>query len=409
MFKPKIMIAGAGMVGLTLALALARSSRGAFSVTLVDPAGLGGAPEDGRSSAIAAGAKRMLDVLGAWPPAHKTQPILDMVVTDSRLDDGYRPTFLNFAGEAAPGEPFAYMVENIDLTQRLTEEVAKSDVEIIKARIASVVPRAGASDVLIEGGGTVAADLVLACDGRRSRLREEAGIAMVGWDYDQAGIVATIIHEEPHQGRAEEHFLEPGPFAVLPLHDDEQGRHRSSLVWTQTRAEARRIVALSDEAFCAALMERLGHHLGAVTLTGQRAAYPLAMKIARRFVGERLALLGDAAHIIHPIAGQGLNMGFRDVAALAEVLVKAERLGEDIGASSVLERYERWRRFDTVVMGFTTDSLNRLFSNDIGIVRAARDFGLGLVDRLPRLKSLFISNAAGIAGNIPKLLGGNAI
>lgn len=407
--KPRLLVAGGGMVGLSLALALDHESGGAFEITVVDPQGLGTRRGDGRASAIAAGARRMLEHLGAWPNDGLTQPILDMVVTDSRVEDGARPAFLTFAGEAAPGEPFAHMVENDDVLSAVAAAVKTKAINIVAAQVSGSDRTSAGARAILSDGSEVKADLILGCDGGRSRLRQEAGIAMLGWDYDQAGIVATIRHEEPHLGRAEEHFLPAGPFAVLPLRDDGQGRHRSSLVWTEKRAEAKRLVALPDEEFHAALMERLGWHLGAVELTGPRGAYPLAMKLARRFIDERLALVGDAAHLIHPIAGQGLNMGFRDVAALTEILVSAWRLGEDIGALTTLERYERWRRFDTLAMGFATDSLNRLFSNDISPVRALRDLGLGIVDRLPRLKSFFISNAAGLIGEVPKLLRGQAV
>jgi 2-octaprenyl-6-methoxyphenol hydroxylase len=232
---------------------------------------------------------------------------------------------------------------------------------------------------------------------------------MVGWDYGQSGIVTTITHERPHGGRAEEHFLPAGPFALLPLTDDTQGRHRSSLVWTEKTSIAERLVAGSDADFLAGLTERAGHHLGEIGLAGARRAYPLGLKLARSFVAPRLALVGDAAHVIHPIAGQGLNMGFRDVAALAEVVVDAVRLGQDPGAADVLARYERWRRFDTTMMGVATDGLNRLFSNDVGVVRGVRDLGLGLVDRVPGLKRFFIRNAAGLVGDLPKLLRGEMV
>lgn len=405
--RPHLIIAGAGMVGLSLALALDQASQGAFAITLVDPVFGSARRADGRSSAIAAGARRMLTQLGAWPQG--AQPIVDMIVTDSRLEDGVRPVFLNFAGEAAEGEPFAHMMENEALMAQLERALARSGIAKIAASIIKDERNAGRAALTLDDGQTLTADVILACDGARSRLREAAGIRLVGWDYDQSGIVATLIHQEPHGGRAEEHFLEAGPFAILPLADDSDGQHRSSLVWTEKSAEARRLVELDDEAFHAALIERFGRHLGEVRLAGKRSAYPLAMKMARRFVAQRLALVGDAAHIIHPIAGQGLNLGFRDAAALCQVLIEAFRLGEDIGALDVLERYERWRRFDTVAMGLTTDGLNRLFSNDIGPLRALRDLGLGIVDRLPRLKSAFIANAAGLVGDIPKLMRGEAI
>lgn len=238
----------------------------------------------------------------------------------------------------------------------------------------------------------------------KSRLRDLAGIRTVHWAYGQSGIVTTVKHERPHNGRAEEHFLPAGPFAILPLPGN-----RSSLVWTERSADADRLVRGDDFTFEIELERRFGHHLGKLELDGPRHAYPLGLTLAREYIRPRFALAGDAAHGIHPIAGQGLNMGFKDVAALAEVLVTARRLGQDIGALDVLERYQTWRRFDAFQMGVVTDVLNRLFSNDIDILRGIRDFGLGLVERMPRLKTGFIREAAGFAGPAPKLLTGEPI
>jgi 2-octaprenyl-6-methoxyphenol hydroxylase len=235
-------------------------------------------------------------------------------------------------------------------------------------------------------------------------LRERAGIATHGWDYNQSGIVVTVEHERDHQGRAEEHFLPAGPFAILPLKGN-----RSSLVWTETRDEAARIVALSDDEFHSELEKRFGLHLGEVNALDNPRAFPLGYFVARSFIAQRLALVGDAAHVIHPIAGQGLNMGLKDVAALAEVVVEAARLGLDFGDAGVLERYQRWRRFDTVAMGLATNALNGLFSNEFPLLRSVRDIGLGLVDRVPPLKSAFIRQAAGLSGEVPRLLRGEAL
>jgi 2-octaprenyl-6-methoxyphenol hydroxylase len=258
--------------------------------------------------------------------------------------------------------------------------------------------------VQLAGGGAVSARLLVAADGARSMIRERAGIASHGWNYGQSGIATTVAHERDHNGRAEEHFLPAGPFAILPL----KGR-RSSIVWTERTQEADRIVALPDAEFLAELERRFGLHLGDIALAGPRRAHPLGLFVARSFIGERIALLGDAAHVIHPIAGQGLNMGLRDVAALAEAVVDAARLGLDVGSATVLERYQRWRRFDTMAMGVATDGLNRLFSNHSDVLRLVRDMGLGVVDRLPTLKSFFIREAAGITGDAPKLLRGEAL
>jgi 2-octaprenyl-6-methoxyphenol hydroxylase len=246
--------------------------------------------------------------------------------------------------------------------------------------------------------------LLIAADGARSAIRERAGIPIRGWSYGQSAIVTTVAHERDHGGRAEEHFLPAGPFAILPL-----TCCRSSIVWTEHEAEAARILALPEPDFHAELERRFGLHLGEITATGPRRAYPIGLRIARDFVAPRLALIGDAAHVIHPIAGQGLNMGLRDVAALAETLVDAVRLGLDPGSAATLERYQRWRRFDTMAMGVATDGLNRLFSNRSDVLRFTRDLGLGLVDRLPPLKRLFIREAAGLLGEVPRLLKGEAL
>jgi 2-octaprenyl-6-methoxyphenol hydroxylase len=260
----------------------------------------------------------------------------------------------------------------------------------------------------LKDGSEIASRLLVAADGARSSIREQAGIVTHGWQYGQSGIVTTVRHERDHNGRAEEHFLPAGPFAILPLKRDAAG-HRSSIVWTEETTEAERIVALDDLGFHAELEKRFGLHLGEIAAVGPRRAFPLGLHVARSFVAERIALVGDAAHVIHPIAGQGLNMGLKDVAALAETIVDAARLGLDPGSPFTLERYQRWRRFDTMAMGVATDGLNRLFSNRSDTLRLMRDVGLGLVDRLPALKDLFIREAAGLTGEVPKLLKGEAL
>jgi 2-octaprenyl-6-methoxyphenol hydroxylase len=253
-------------------------------------------------------------------------------------------------------------------------------------------------------GTQSAAKLLVGADGVRSNVRKLAGIQSFGWSYGQSAIATTVAHARDHHGRADEHFLPAGPFATLPL----RGR-RSSIVWTEETAEADRIVALPDVAFRDELEKRFGLHLGDIGLAGPRRAYPLGLAVARSFIAERLALVGDAAHMIHPIAGQGLNLGLRDVAALAEAVVDAARLGLDPGGVDVLERYQRWRRFDTMAMGVATDGLNRLFSHHSDVLRLARDIGLGVVQRLPALKDVFMREAAGVVGEVPKLMKGEAL
>jgi len=400
--RTDVLIAGGGFAGLGLAVALKTALGMGFAVSVVDPSLGRQAPHDERASAIAAGARRFFERLGVWEAvAGQAQPILDMVVTDSRLEDPLRPRFLGFEGEIDPGEPFAHMVGNGALLQALAARASALGVELIGAgeTAARFTQEEDDLEVELASGRRIAARLLVAADGGRSRLREQAGIPMHGWDYDQVGIVTTVAHERDHEGRAEEHFLPGGPFASLPL----TGR-RSSIVWTERRAEADRIMALDDTAFHGELERRFGLKLGEISVVGRRAAFPLAMRIARSFIAERLALVGDAAHIIHPIAGQGLNLGIRDVAALAECVIDTAELGLDVGGPQTLERYQRWRRFDTVAMGMATDGLNRLFSNDSHPLRFLRDVGLGLVDRLPIAKRFFIREAAGVTGTTPKLM-----
>jgi 2-octaprenyl-6-methoxyphenol hydroxylase len=400
-----IVIGGGAFAGLTLALALRQGLGPEIPVIVADPA-LGTRPSrDPRATAIVAACRRLFEVVGAWDDVKsEAQPILDMVVTDSKLEDATRPVFLNFAGDVAPGEPFAHMVENRRLIDALVVRAEAEGVDLRATTVASYDARAEGIDVTLGDGSVIAASLLVAADGARSKLRERAGIATHGWEYDQSGIVVTVGHERDHEGRAEEHFLPAGPFAILPL----SGK-RSSLVWTERRAEAARIIALGDDEFHAELEQRFGLHLGEVKALDKPRAFPLSYFVARSFIAERLAMVGDAAHVIHPIAGQGLNMGLKDVAALAEVVVDAARLGMDLGGADVLERYQRWRRFDTMAMGVATNSLNFLFSNQSTLLRTVRDIGLGLVDRAPPLKNLFIRQAAGLTGEVPRLLKGEAL
>jgi 2-octaprenyl-6-methoxyphenol hydroxylase len=402
--KVDVIIGGGGFAGLSLAIALRQALGRGFAVAVADPA-FDGAPRDGRASAIAAAARRLFETLGVWQAvADDAQPILDMVVTDSKLDDAMRPAFLTFGGEIEEGEPFAHMIENAPLIAALTAKAREEGVTLLAAAVSDFRAAGEGVSVGLSGGHDITARLLVAADGARSGIRERAGIATHGWSYGQSGIVTTVAHEREHHGRAEEHFLPAGPFAILPL----KGR-RSSLVWTEESGLAERMVALPDVEFHAEVEKRFGLHLGEIEIVGPRRAYPLGLYVARSFIGERLALIGDAAHVIHPIAGQGLNMGLRDVAALAESIADAVRLGLDPGDATVLERYQRWRRFDTMAMGVATDGLNRLFSNKSDVLRLVRDVGLGLVDRMPALKSFFIREAAGLTGEVPKLLRGEAL
>lgn len=405
-----ILVAGGGYVGLATAAAIKQAAPH-LSVEVIEAAPENVWRKDPRASAIIAAATRMLDVLGAWSAIEpEAQPINSMVVTDSQTGDPVRPVFLTFDGAVsdAGGEelPFAHMVPNVAMIGALLDACARFGVTVRNGlSVSGFKTGEASSEVVLSNGEVRHTRLLVACDGARSKLRDMAGIKFVRWEYGQSGIVTTVEHERPHHGVAEEHFLPAGPFAILPLKGN-----RSSLVWTERTPDADRLVAGDDFLFEEELARRFGQKLGALKVVGGKRAFPLGLTLARAFVAPRFALVGDAAHGIHPISGQGLNLGFKDVAALAETIVEADRLGLDIGALTVLERYQTWRRFDTFRMGVTTDVLNRLFSNDVGPLRLVRDFGLGLVDRLPSLKSWFIEQAAGTTGEQnPRLLGGNAL
>ncbi|WP_316858314.1 ubiquinone biosynthesis hydroxylase [uncultured Cohaesibacter sp.] len=399
-----LVVAGGGYVGLSLALAVRRQS--ALSVLVVEPQTIAHLRRDERASAVAAAATRMLNVLGIWDKiCHEAEPIKKMVVTDSKLGDVVRPALLTFDDNCKDGTSFAHMVPNGVMVGALADAAQTAGVEIVEEDAVRDFDVHGAKvTVRLRSGKSVETSLLVAADGVRSSLRDLAGISTVRFDYDQVGIVTTVAHERPHEGCAVEHFLPAGPFAILPLKGN-----RSSLVWNERSDDAKRLLAMDDFTFGLELERRFGKQLGALEELGPRKGFPLGMVLARNYVASRFALLGDSAHGIHPIAGQGLNLGFKDVAALAEVLVDASRLGQDIGAFDVLERYQRWRRFDTVQMGMTCDILNRLFSNKSFLLRHVRDFGLGVVDRLPGLKRAFIEEAAGNQGDVPKLLKGEAL
>jgi 2-octaprenyl-6-methoxyphenol hydroxylase len=400
-----IVIGGAGFAGLALALALREALGPNFSITVVDPALKLAKSNDPRASAIAAAARRLFETLGIWHEIEdQAQPILDMVITDSKLDDIVRPALLTFDGELEPGEPFAHMIENRFLIDALVDKARAFGIALRATAVNAFNLRPNAVNVQFADGDEICARLLVGADGARSQIREQAGIATYGWNYDQSAVVTTVAHQREHNGRAEEHFLPAGPFAILPL----TGK-RVSIVWTETAQEAERIIALPDDAFHEELEKRFGLHLGDLKIVGPRHKFPLGLFTARSFIAERLVLIGDAAHIIHPIAGQGLNMGLRDIAALAEAIVDAARLGLDIGSADVLNRYQRWRRFDTMTMSVATDGLNRLFSNHSDALRLVRDMGLGLIERIPALKRIFIREAAGFTGNMPKLLKGEAL
>lgn len=393
-------IVGGGPVGLAMALALARFVDGA-RLALVDRRDFA-VPRDQRASAVSAGVRRVFEALGVWGAvAGEAEPIRSMKITDSGTGDISRPLFLSFGGEVAPGEPFAHMVPNRVLLGALLEAVAGKVELVAPAEPTGYAATPAAARLTLRDGRVLAAPLLIGADGAQSPLRGFAGIGVIAHDYRQAGIVTTIAHSLPHEGVAFEHFRPAGPFASLPLPGQ-----RSSLVWTETPDDAGRFKAMPLAEAGGIIEGVMGSSLGTVTVEEPLQVFPLKLQIARSFVGSRLALIGDAAHVVHPVAGQGLNLGLKDVAALAEAAVEAMRLGLDPGAPDVLERYQRWRRLDTALMAMVTDGMNRLFSNDLAPVRGARDFGLGVVDRLPVVKAAMIRQAAALGGGAPRLLRG---
>ncbi len=398
-----ILIAGAGPVGLALAVALAKFSDGGLSVAVVDPS-LARKRSGGRASALAPASRNLLDALGCWSALEPlAQPVRRMEISDSRAADAVRLPILSFEHEAG-GDEIAWLAANADIENVLRKEARALGVDLVA--IASRDYRTGPNDVdlALEDGSRRRGRLLAAADGRESRLRRLAGISTIGWDYGVSGIVATIGHERDHEGVARQHFLPAGPFAMLPL----TGR-RSSIVWNEPHARARELVSLDPQSFIEELEKRFGLELGELELLDRPAAWPLALQVARTFSAPRLALLGDAAHVIHPIAGQGLNLAYRDVATLAEEIIEQARLGLDVGAPEVLANYQQRRRFDTLATGLGMDVLYRLFSNDLTPLRLARDLGMGLVDRARPIKRALMREAAGATGSTPMLLRGEPI
>ncbi|MGQ0672866.1 MAG: FAD-dependent monooxygenase [Hyphomicrobium sp.] len=403
-----IVVSGGSFAGLALCRALGQVFGPDLRIALVDRAtGPQAPPPDARAFALSAASRRMLETLGVWRHlASNAQPVKRIDITDSGLEAGLRPVLLSYDNTVDGGEPASTIVPSAALSAALTSAVAADPavVRIAPAEARGYTADSRGATVSLADGRTVTARLVVAAEGRRSALREAAGIKLVGRAFSQTGIVTTIAHDRPHEGRAVQHFLPAGPFAILPLTGN-----RSCITWTEERSEAARILALDDAGFLAEVDQRFGGKLGALRLAGPRQSWPLETHLARSYVAPRLAVIGDAAHIVHPIAGQGLNLALRDVAALVEVVADAARIGLDIGNAETLARYERWRRFDSWLSASTFDGLNRLFSNDWTLLRSAREFGLGMVDRLPGLKQAFVTEAAGLAGEVPRLLKGERV
>ena len=409
-----IVIAGAGLTGAAFALAAAQAG---LRVVMVDPQPFSAqlAPSfDGRSTAIAFSTFRMLDALGLGETLRPHACRMDhILVTDGRRPGAASrpasPAFLRFDAEEiggrTGGEPLGYMVENRRIRAALAEAVTRAGIEVrAPASVAGVEVDPGKATVTLADGSRLIAPLVVGAEGRGSTVRRAAGIDTLGWGYGQSGVVATVRLGRDHGNVAHEYFLPSGPFAILPLTEQ-----RASLVWTETTRRGEALRDASDEAFHAHLMRRFGEFLDGATVEGPRFVYPLSLSLAEKLVAPRIALIGDAAHGVHPVAGQGLNMGLKDAAALAEVLAEAARLGEDIGAETVLERYARWRRFDNAALAAGFDAFVRLFSNDIAPVRLARDLGMAAVNRIGPLRRAFMHEAGGATGDLPRLLKGETV
>lgn len=398
-----VAIVGGGLVGATLAVALARHGIKVAVVDRVDPAVMTEPKFDGRASAVALSSQRLLAAVGVWEHMGAHAPIREI-----RVSDGASLFFLHYDHAMLGNEPLGFMAENRTLRRALAAALQAAGDRVMRVTPASVIGFQQDADfgaLTLADGRRIRASLVVAADGRDSLVRGLAGIPVSGWTYPQVGIVATIGHARAHDGIAHEHFLPAGPFAILPLADD-AGVHRSSLVWTERADAAESYLRMDDAAFLAEIAERVGGFLGELHVIGPRFSHPLGLQFAARYVEQRLVLAGDAAHGIHPIAGQGLNLGWRDVAALTEILVDMKQLGLDLAHPTGLERYERWRRADNLVMAGVTDVLNRLFSNDVAPIRAARDLGLGVINQLPAVKKLLMRHAMGTVGDLPKLMRG---
>ena len=397
-----LIIVGGGLNGPALALAAAQAG---LSVTIIDALPVDTRKTrdfDGRSYALALTSMRLLRKIGVWDLiVDHTQPMLEIKVTDGRAGEGPSPWMMHFDHAEIEEGPMGHMVEDRHLRRAFLDAMAQSDLITQLSGETVVAQEIGAAfaTVTLASGQTVSGRLLIGTDGRNSGTATRAGIKRTAWGYDQTAIVCAVAHEKPHDGIAHQFFMPGGPLAILPLTEN-----RSSIVWSETTEKAAAIMAKDDAGFLDALRPAFGSFLGEISLAGKRFTYPLGLSLAASFVSDRVALVGDAAHGVHPIAGQGLNAGLRDVAALVQVITESRARGEDIGGAQALARYQQWRRFDTATLAVATDTFNRLFSNDNPLLRAARDIGMGLINSAPALRRTFIREAAGLTGDLPTLM-----
>jgi 2-octaprenyl-6-methoxyphenol hydroxylase len=402
--RTDIVIVGGGLNGPALALALAQ---GGFSVTVIDtlPVDTRADPGfDGRAYALALTSRRLLKAIGVWDRVKaEAQPMLEIKVSDGRAGEGPSPWMLHFDHAEIEEGPMGHLAEDRHLRRAFLDAMAEQPRITHRAgeTVLAQVVGPGGITVTLSSGSEITGALLVGCDGRASGTAQRAGIGRTGWDYGQTAVVCAVSHAQPHGGVAHQFFMPHGPLAILPLTG-----HRSSIVWSETESRAAELMALDDDAFLAALRPAFGSFLGEIALAGGRYSYPLNLTLARSFIADRVALVGDAAHGVHPIAGQGLNAGLRDVAALADVLGAARRRGEDPGSAQALQRYQEWRRFDTATLAMATDMFNRLFSNDNPVLRGLRDVGMGAVNAVPALRRGFMREAAGLTGDLPELMRG---
>ena len=399
--RSDILIVGGGLNGPAMALALAQAGRRVTIVDALPETVRRNAAFDGRAYALALSSVRLLRAIGIWDRvAEHAQPMLDIKVSDGRAGEGAAPFFLHFDHAEIEEGPMGHMLEDRFLRRAFLDAMKETPgITRVTDAVTAQEPSSGDVALTLASGKRLEGALLVGCDGRASGTARRAGIRRIGWGYGQTALVTAVEHEYPHHGIAHQFFMPPGPLAILPLPGNV-----SSIVWSESDETAAGFATLDDAGFLKVLRPRFGDFLGEIRLRGKRYSYPLGLTLANSFIAPRLALVGDAAHGMHPIAGQGLNAGLRDVGALVQVITEAARRGEDFAATQVLARYQQWRRFDTATLAMVTDTTNRLFSNDNPLLRLGRDIGMGMLGAVPALRRGFIREAAGLTGELPDLM-----